>query len=378
MSVEKEPFDKENSDKKIGLGDDLDVDFSRRKRTVEHSEEVHTELPRRSKNRKKRSVLGGQNLPPSVILLNIIMIVVVLGICLAVFIIMFNKSVGESSDSSDSSSVLILDSSGSVPQSSPGSSAQGSSVSSADSSVHDASSSTDIPSDNISSIAGSDLGSVSEPSAAESTGSGGENYWTSGEIAWTYVYNARYFKDDLFIGDSIYTGLALYGFIVPEHVAAAVGYTPYKAIYSPFGSRTDDSALTYAWKMQPKRIFIMLGSNGMDGGNHDYLVDCYNRFLSLLTDDCPDSTICIVSIPPVTADSSLANRSGITNEDISSVNARLEEMCEIYGAMYFDLNSLVSDDEGYLKKQYAEIDGLHFVRDTYVLMLSELEKFTSE
>lgn len=373
MSREKEPFDKE-----VGLEDDLDVDFSRRQKTAESPREVHTALPRKSKKRKKSSILNEQNLPPSVILLNIIMIVVVLGICLVVFIIMFNKSVGETSGSSDSTSVLVLDSSGSVPQSSPGSSAQGSSVSSTDSSVHDASSSTDIPSDDINSIVGSDLGSVSEPSAAESTGSGGENYWTSGEIAWTYVYNARYFKDDLFIGDSIYTGLALYGFIDSKHVAAAVGYTPYKAMFSPFGRDSDDTALVYARKMQPKRIFIMLGSNDMGGKNHDHLVGYYDLLLSLLMMDCPDSTVCVVSIPPVTADSSLALRSDITNEDILSVNARLKEMCTEYGAMYFDLNSLLIDDDGYFKKQYAEIDGVHFVRDTYILMLSELEKFTSE
>lgn len=368
MSREKEPFDKE-----VGLEDDLDVDFSRRQKTAESPREVHTALPRRTKKRKKSSILNEQNLPPSVILLNIIMIVVVLGICLVVFIIMFNKSIGETSGSSDSSSVLVLDSSGSgsTPQSTAESSLISSVYSSSESSVHDASSSGGISDENMSGVVESDPGNVSKPSAAESTdNSAGSDDW--------YVLNTGHFKDDLFIGDSIYTGLSLYGFIDPKHVAAAVGYTPYKAMFSPFGRDSDDTALVYARKMQPKRIFIMLGSNDMGGKNHDHLVGYYNMLLSLLMMDCPDSTVCVVSIPPVTADSSLALRSDITNEDILSVNARLKEMCTEYGAMYFDLNSLVIDDDGYFKKQYAEIDGVHFVRDTYVLMLSELEKFTSE
>lgn len=368
MSREKEPFDKE-----VGLDDDLDVDFSRRQRTAESPREVHTALPRRSKKRKRSSILNEQNLPPSVILLNIIMIVVVLGICLVVFIIMFNKSIGETSGSSDSSSVLVLDSSGpgSAPQSPSESSSMSPAHSSPESSAHDVSSSGGVSDENMSGFVESNPGNISEPSEPSSVDNGAEiDSW--------YVINTGHFKDDLFIGDSIYTGLSLYGFIDPKHVAAAIGYTPYKAIYSPFGRDSDDSALTYAQKMQPKRIFIMLGSNDMGGRNHDHLVGYYESFLSYLMRDCPDSTVCVVSIPPVTADSSLALRSDITNEDILSVNARLKEMCAKYGAMYFDLNSLVTDDDGYLKKRYAEIDGLHFVRDTYVLMLSELEKITSE
>ena len=326
-----------------------------------------TGLPRKPKKSKKYSVMSEYKLPPSVILLNIIMIVVVLGICLAVFFIMFNKSLDEASDSSGSSSSAL------VPVSSQGSSSQ-STVSSTDpdsseDSTHEVSSSDNSSDENTSSDDESGTDSVSEPGSSESTDSSSQNI--------TYFYNAAHFKDDLFIGDSIYTGLSLYGFIDADHVAAAIGYTPYKAMNSIFGN-TNESALSYAAKMQPKRIFIMLGSNDMGGRDHSFLISSYDSFLSLLKESCPESTICVVSIPPVTADSSLASRSDISNRDIILVNAELRRMCKTYEALYFDLNSLVSDDDGYFKKQYAEIDGLHFVYDTYVLMLSELERITSD
>lgn len=45
----------------------------------------------------------------------------------------------------------------------------------------------------------------------------------------------------------------------------AVGYTPYKALNNAIdlGNGVTDSAYNYAVTMQPKRIFIMLGSNGI-------------------------------------------------------------------------------------------------------------------
>lgn len=187
-------------------------------------------------------------------------------------------------------------------------------------------------------------------------------------------FNAEFFKDDLFIGDSIYTGLYLYGFIPMENVAAAVGYTPYKAQYEAFDNK-GITAVDYAEQRSPKHIVIMLGSNCMAAtGDVDAIFETYKDLIYTLEQKCPDSTICVVSVPPVTADSSLAEYSDISNSVINRFNSLIFEYCHNNGIRYYDLNSLLSDENGCLKYDYAESDGLHFVSGAYEVMLSGLEK----
>lgn len=192
-------------------------------------------------------------------------------------------------------------------------------------------------------------------------------------------YDEEFFKDDLFIGDSIFTGLYLYGYMDAGNVAAAVGYTPDKAMHSTFGTTYSGSAADYAAEMQPKRIIIMLGSNTMGAGtDYDVIVAQYKTLIQKLKTDCPDSGICVISIPPVTKNSSSAASAKINNSDIDSVNVKLENMADSTGVAYLDLNKMLSDDDGYFMEEYAEMDGLHFKGVTYKVLLSALQKKLSK
>lgn len=190
------------------------------------------------------------------------------------------------------------------------------------------------------------------------------------------VYSKEFFADDLFIGDSISTGLYLYGKLDKKNVAAGIGYTPYKA-YSEaveLYDGTSATALEYAQKMQPKRIFVMLGSNGM-GSSTDIegMKSTYKTLLEKLTDSCPNSEVYCVSVSPVTADSTSAASAGITNEMISDFNASVKGMCGDMGLRYLDLYSLLINESGYFSTDYAEVDGLHFLGTTYDVMLSFIQ-----
>lgn len=204
----------------------------------------------------------------------------------------------------------------------------------------------------------------------------------SNEISEVFpVYSKEFFADDLFIGDSISTGLYLYGKLDKKNVAAGIGYTPYKA-YSEaveLYDGTNATALEYAQKMQPKRIFIMLGSNGM-GSSTDIegMKSTYRTLLEKLTDSCPDSEVYCISVSPVTAGSTSAASAGITNEMISDFNTSVKEMCGDMGLRYLDLYSLLTDESGYFSADYAEVDGLHFLGTTYDVMLSFIQSEISE
>lgn len=189
-------------------------------------------------------------------------------------------------------------------------------------------------------------------------------------------YNKEFFADDLFIGDSISTGLYLYGKLDQKNVAAAIGYTPYKA-YTEAADLYDGSgrsALEYATAMQPKRIFIMLGSNGLTGsGDFSALENSYRTLIDKLNAACPDSTLYCISVSPITKNSSAAEYSGVTNEIIKDFNSAVKAICSEYGIKYFDLYSKLCDSTGYFSSDYAEVDGMHFLGTTYDVMLSFIQ-----
>lgn len=287
-------------------------------------------------------------LPTPVLVTNILMVCVILAICGVVFAITYNnmqydKAEGSNSQSSSaavSTSVVGSSSNSSAPQSTAAQSTVASTVVST---------------------------AVSETVSGSAPTPTGE-------------FEADYFTDALFIGDSIFTGLYSYSYIDRANVAASIGYTAYGAQVNPFDEAYySGSAVDYAKSRNPKKIIIMLGTNTLssDSDKEEYMDDFENGYRGLLNKlkkDCPDSKICAVSVPPITADSSMAEYSGVTNAIINNANARIKSLCGELDVIYYDLNSVLKDENGYFSEDYAEADGMHFLGTTYPILLSGVQK----
>lgn len=302
----------------------------------------------------KYGIPKAKKLPTPVIVTNILMIGVILAICGVVFAIAYNNIQYDKADaarSSKASSGMTSSAVSSVQK--PTSSAQQSSVSSAVSSVQSSAETSADTSAPVSSV-------------GESTP----------DVIPASEFDAEFFKDDLFIGDSIFTGLYLYSHIDRENVAAAIGYTAYSAQVNPFDEDFySGSAVEYAKDKQPKHIIIMLGSNGLSTQtDFDDFENGYRGLLNTLMQDCPNSEICVISVPPITADSSMASYSGITNTIIDKANVRIKSLCSGLGLLYYDFNSVLKDENGYFSEKYAEGDGMHFLGTTYPVLLSGVQK----
>ncbi len=317
-------------------------------------------VPVRSKQNVQRKSGGSKynmpkknKLPTPVIVTNILMICVILAVCGVVFAIAFNNIQYDKADASRNSRRVA---------------AAVSSVSS-----ENTQSSKSSVNSNSAAVSSAAQSSVATSSAAEESTAGNN---TSATVP-TGEFNAEFFKNDLFIGDSIFTGLYGYSYLDRENVAAAIGYTPYGAQETDFDeSFFSGSAVDYAKSRQPKRIIIMLGSNSLSPQtDFDDFRTGYRGLLNKLKANCPDSVICAVSVPPITADSSLASYSGITNSIINKANENIKSLCGELGVMYYDFNSVLKDENGYFKEEYAEVDGMHFMGSTYPIFLSGIEKF---
>lgn len=220
-------------------------------------------------------------------------------------------------------------------------------------------------------------GAANSNTSAVTSNTGADNSTTS--VDFTPAdgnFDKEFFKDDLFIGDSIFTGLYLYSHLERKNVAAAIGYTAYGAQVSVFDETFfSGSAVDYAKSIKPKRIFIMLGSNSLSPKtNFDDFENGYRGLINALKSGCPDSTICVISVPPITADSSMASYSGVTNTIINTANTRIKALAETLGVMYYDFNAIIKDSDGNFKEEYAEADGMHFLNATYPVLLSGLQK----
>lgn len=183
------------------------------------------------------------------------------------------------------------------------------------------------------------------------------------------VYDEEFFANDYFIGDSIYTGLINYGYFPESQVFAQVGLNPDSALTKEYGGYT---AVSKAEEMQPKRIFIMLGSNGLAYLGNTHMADQMKVLVAQLREVCPDSYIYVVSIPPVTKAHDAEGQE--TMVMVNGYNKLLKSLCEDEGVVYLDLCSKLEDASGYFSDAYAEADGLHFLGTAYKRMLAFFQR----
>lgn len=185
----------------------------------------------------------------------------------------------------------------------------------------------------------------------------------------TDTYDETFFADDLFIGDSIGTGLLNYGYLNADQVFAQIGLNPESAHSEEFDGFT---AVTKAKELQPKRIYIMLGSNGLAYMGNTYMVQQMEILIEQLREACPDSYIYVLSIPPVTKEHESEGQE--TMAMVNGYNKLLKDMADEIGVIYLDLCAELQDSTGYFSASYAEADRLHFLGAAYKKMLSFIQE----
>jgi len=192
-------------------------------------------------------------------------------------------------------------------------------------------------------------------------------------------YDTDFFSSDLFIGDSISTGYTLYGFLNDKNVYAKVGLNPStvltKSVSTCYGDIGISTMLTYT---MPKRVYIMLGSNGIQWLSVGNMLQSTDTLVDLIKEVCPECDVVIISVPPVTA----AYDSTVQDVDvmakINEYNTSLSSYCTANGMLFVDAASILKDETGYFNKTYAESDGMHFKSSAYKTLLSKIQSDVTE
>lgn len=218
----------------------------------------------------------------------------------------------------------------------------------------------------------SDISSAPESTASveESSGTASD---TSTDNQPTIDFDKEYFSSSLFIGDSISTGLSLYGFLDQDNVFAQQGLAPSTALDAEIDGVTLSDKIA---AFKPKKIFVMLGTNSVGYADNETLAASMNELVERIS-GLTKAKIYVISIPPITPDAEQSDENELTKKDIDDYNAKLKTAVSGSGASFIDLNSVLSNSDGYFDADYAEMDGIHFMGTTYEVMLSYLQKHSS-
>ncbi len=117
-------------------------------------------------------------------------------------------------------------------------------------------------------------------------------------------------------------------------------------------------------KLQPKKIFIMIGINDITKGvPRDITHKRYDEILNTLKRDCPNAAIYVQSNLPTTGMGGGAESNQLVLNEVYALNTFLQEECTAKGATFINLYPLF-ELEGTLNPEYT-YDGLHINNDGY-------------
>ena len=178
-----------------------------------------------------------------------------------------------------------------------------------------------------------------------------------------------YFDTCMFVGDSLMVGLGSYGFIPEEQIAASIGMSVVSIGTTPLVN-ADGTEILAADKVNaaaPENVYILLGLNMLGTYTDDQLLSFYGDFIDSLNKE--NTNIYVISVPPVTGSRETNEEKPILNSDIDAFNADLLKFANNRCIYYIDLNTALKGSDGRFPEENAELDGIHFKKSTYRIML---------
>lgn len=178
-----------------------------------------------------------------------------------------------------------------------------------------------------------------------------------------------YLKNCVFLGDSRTVAMVSYGFISDEDALAQVGiaHTSVEGYTFTQNSGKQYTVKSYLASRKPQVIYIGYGVNGMNGMDEDTYQKTYKTLIEHIMEMAPDSKIVLMAIWPV--DDNGVYKNSVKNEWIDKYNSFLLTLAEYEGLYYLDVDTVLKDSNGSIKKEYDGGDGLHYKATAYNVII---------
>ncbi len=176
-----------------------------------------------------------------------------------------------------------------------------------------------------------------------------------------------YFDDAMFIGDSITDGISIFAPSNNATVIANTGINPSTMLTSKVFELPSGETVTLldaAKEVDAKKIYIMIGANGISWIGKESFINQYSQIVQRLKEDHPEAIIYVQSILPVTKARSDSEPT-LSNLKIDDYNASLLEMTQELEVYYLNVAEAIKDSTGSLPHEASPNDGIHFGAPTY-------------
>lgn len=187
---------------------------------------------------------------------------------------------------------------------------------------------------------------------------------------------SEYFDDAVFIGDSITTGITIYDAMNNADVFAATGLNLSSINTAGVVDAADGSKITVLDALSRgdyKKIYIMIGANGIGYLTNEQTVELYGKFIDSIKSIKPDSIIYIQSILPINEQKYQRQYKAVmTNADIDYINQELIKIAGEKNCFYLDVASAFKDENG-IMSDASTPDGLHLYSAGYTTWFDYLK-----
>lgn len=201
--------------------------------------------------------------------------------------------------------------------------------------------------------------------------------YPSPDVPESAAVDDAYFDDAVFVGDSILSGLQVYGLMSNAEFACEIGTSASRALKSRVIKKNYQlyTLIDLALLNQPNKIYIMLGTNGIDIVKTDQVLGDMRNLIAYTVENRPEAIIYIISLPPVTPTATEKHRL-LNNENIVIYNEGLRQIALDYQVYYLHTNPLFVQEDGSLNRSFAAKDGYHMLQQAHMIFRDYLYTHT--
>ena len=181
----------------------------------------------------------------------------------------------------------------------------------------------------------------------------------------------------VFLGDSTTYGLAYYDVLphtqiwTPASGTLTINNWAVETIeyHDEQGEVSSLSIADAAARRQPEYLLITLGLNGIAFLDEDEFKGYYEGLIHAVQEVSPDTKIICHSIYPV-IDAQVPSTIG--NDPINTANGWIEAVAEETGTRYLNTHDVLMDENGDLREEYCNGDGIHLSPEGFNVVLKNV------
>ena len=196
----------------------------------------------------------------------------------------------------------------------------------------------------------------------------------------TTAVDRSYFANVCFLGDSLTQGMQIYSSGLPEASFCAYrGAGPSVVVNGTTCKRSDGGTevpMEVLTARQPPVLYILLGTNVLNrDGDYSSFLTYYRLMLDMISQALPNTQIYVQSITPVRPEVR-SSHPGLYKDRLCEINNELAAIALEKNCVFLNLWEALADDNGDLKAEYAQPDGIHIKPEGYPAWVEYLATHT--